>query len=171
MENWPPPCVQQFSLCSAFSTWRSVRRGSETFSIDSPAFRDQKTPLTEIILGLKSFFSNYLYESDNGKLATTHWNVFQSKKFMKWIFPSGIFFPPFFRWRKLHEKTILKEWARCYAAFLIPANVRCVSSVCPKSEIIYHFRPWFSNPIRLEMTAEKGQTHHFENNTIMIQKI
>ena len=45
---------------------------------------------------------------------------------VRWIFPSRIFFPPTFRWRKLFEKTILKEWARCYVAFLIPSTVRWV---------------------------------------------
>ena len=56
-------------------------------------------------------------------MVTIHGKVSQSKKFLKWKFPNGIFLPPFFRQRISFEKTILKEWERCYVAFLIPPAI------------------------------------------------
>ena len=71
MANWPPPCVQQQHLCSAFSSSRSLCSTSKIFLIDSSRFKDQKTLLRMEILSRKYFGLIFSYESVHGKLATT----------------------------------------------------------------------------------------------------
>ena len=69
-----------------------------------------------------------------GKMVTIHGKVSQSKKFMKWKFPNGIFCPLFFRQRIHFKKDILKEWERCYVAFLIPLAILSVKWLNLKNE-------------------------------------
>ena len=72
MENWPPPCVQQYHLCNAFPSQKSHSSASKIFLINFSCDKDQKMPLDDKISKLGIFFEDFLYEHVDGKLATTH---------------------------------------------------------------------------------------------------
>ena len=75
---------------------------------------------------------------------------------MKWKFPNGIFCPLFFRQRIHFKKTILKEWERCYVAFLLPLAILSVEH----NIFMRRRRTWSECSVNVctQLLAAKSQT-------------